>query len=334
MKRLSVGIDIAMEKFDVCLKREDFLGHYAIKGSRIFPNTQEGFKELIFWTNKWIKPGDEVSFVMEATGVYYENLTYYLHDEGFVVYVELANKVKNYFKSLNIKTKTDKVDASILADMGFERRLKKWVPMSHYYRDLRDITRLIASYQKDLNRAKSQLHAMNYAHNKNLLVLKMQQEHVSHCEELIEKLKEERRLLAGKDRELYDKIEKITTIKGVGFDTAVSIVCETNGFILFNNVRQVVSYAGLDVSHNQSGNHIGKSHISKKGNSHIRAVLYMPALSAIRYNAPIKALHERIKERNPNAKQKGVVAAMRKLLILIYTLWKKNEVYDKNYSWG
>jgi len=93
MKRLSVGIDISMEKFDVCLKREDFSGHYVIKGSRSFPNTHDGFKEFVFWTNKRIKLGDEVSFVMEATGVYYENLAYYIHDEGFVVYVEFANTI-------------------------------------------------------------------------------------------------------------------------------------------------------------------------------------------------------------------------------------------------
>ena len=78
----------------------------------------------------------------------------------------------------------------------------------------------------------------------------------------------------------------------------------------------------------------GKTRITKKGNSRIRQILYMPALSAIQDNEPIKRLHKRICERNPGIRQKGVVAGMRKLLILIFILWKKDEEYDKNYKWG
>jgi hypothetical protein len=54
----------------------------------------------------------------------------------------------------------------------------------------------------------------------------------------------------------------------------------------------------------------------------------------IQYNKSIKELHERICERNPKVKMKGVVAAMRKLLLLIYTLWKKNEEYNADFQWG
>ena len=59
----------------------------------------------------------------------------------------------------------------------------------------------------------------------------------------------------------------------------------------------------------------------------------MPAMSAIQHNVKIKDLYRRIVERNPDIKRKGVVAGMRKLLILIFVLWKKNEEYDPNYVW-
>ena len=60
----------------------------------------------------------------------------------------------------------------------------------------------------------------------------------------------------------------------------------------------------------------------------------MPALSATYANKPIKALYERIKDRNPEIKKKGIVAGMRKLLTLTYTLWKKDEEFEQNHQWN
>jgi hypothetical protein len=60
----------------------------------------------------------------------------------------------------------------------------------------------------------------------------------------------------------------------------------------------------------------------------------MPALTATVHNKSIKALYKRIVEKNPAIKRKGVVAGMRKLLVLIFVLWKKNEVYQENYQWN
>lgn len=94
-----------------------------------------------------------------------------------------------------------------------------------------------------------------------------------------------------------------------------------------------MSYAGMDVTQNESGKYKGKTRISKRGNTRIRQALYMPSLSATTANEPIKELYQRINERNPDTKRKGVVAGMRKLLILTYTLWKKDEEYNRDYNW-
>ena len=95
---------------------------------------------------------------------------------------------------------------------------------------------------------------------------------------------------------------------------------------MFESIRQVVSYAGLDVVMKESGKFKGKTKISKKGNARIRQCLFMPAMSAIQHNDKIKDLYWRIRERNPDIKRKGIVAGMRKLLILIFVLWKKNNL--------
>jgi len=125
---------------------------------------------------------------MEATGVYYENLAYWLEEHGFNVSVELANKVKHYARSLSVKTKTDKVDASVLASMGLERELVLWHPMSVVYRELRDVSRLKLAYKRNLNALKSQLSAMESAHDKYDMVLSLQKEQIAFYEDALDKI--------------------------------------------------------------------------------------------------------------------------------------------------
>jgi hypothetical protein len=103
---------------------------------------------------------------------------------------------------------------------------------------------------------------------------------------------------------------------------------------LATSPRQRDSYARPDVAMKESGKYRGKTKISKKGNARIRQCLFMPALSASVYNKNIRALYESIVEKNPQIKRIGVVAAMRKLPVLIFVLWKKDEAYNENYRWG
>ncbi|HET7360445.1 MAG TPA: IS110 family transposase [Salinimicrobium sp.] len=333
MEKTIIGIDISMDDFHACVKIRTATGSIKIKGTRSFQNTAKGFEELLAWALKR-KKGKSMRFVMEATGVYYEDLAYFLHENDQAVSVVLANKIRNYTKSLNIKTKTDRVDSKVIAGFGIERNLEGWEPMSPQYKELRDLCREMLSLKKEKQRAGSQLHAMEKSHNKHQSIIDLKTEQIKFYEEAIGSLKKGIREAVGEDPDLKEKIRKVQTSPGLGFETIVILACETNGFALFKNIRQVVSYAGLDVSFNESGKFTGKMRISKKGNSRIRQALYMPALSAIQANEPIKEMYQRVCERNPDIKQKGVVAGMRKLLVLAYTLWKKNEEYDKGYKWG
>ena len=323
-----------MKDFYACIKIRKETGEVKIRGTRSFENTEKGFQECLAWAMKQNKDNCPMRFVMEATGIYYENLAYFIHASGKKVTVVLANKIKNYIKSLNVKTKTDKVDSKVIASFGMERELDDWQPMSPVYKELRDLSRELMSIKKEKQRAMSQLHALEKAHRKFLTVIELKKEQIQFYENAISLLKKEIKKVVNKDTALKEKIRKAETAPGLGFETVVSLACETNGFELFDNIRQLVSYAGLDVTHNESGKYKGKTRISKRGNSRIRQALYMPSLSATRANQPIKELYERINERNPESKRIGIVAGMRKLLILTYVLWKKDEEYDENHQWN
>jgi len=273
-------------------------------------------------------------FVMETTGVYHEELTHFLYSNEQKVSVVLANKIKHFAKSLNIKTKTDKADAQMIAQYGLERQLEWWQPMMPQMKNLRDLCRERLSLKKDIVRCKCQIHGMKHAHSTLDVVLQIKEQQIEFLEKNIQTIENEIIRITQEDQDFNERVSKIETIKGLRLLTIVTVLCETNGFTQFNNIRQVVSYAGLDIEERQSGLFKGKTRITKKGNSRIRQCLYMPALSATSYNEKIKALYQRVIERNPTIKQKGVVAGMRKLLVLIFVLWKKNEAYNPEYQWN
>lgn len=331
---LVIGVDISKDDFHVCIKEKIIGSNVKIKGTRSFSNNSKGFIELMEWVSKRTLPNSSVLYIMEATGTYFENLAYYLHKKGCLVSVVLANKIMHYAKSLNLKTKTDKVDAAMIAGIGIERDFPKWKPMSKDFKELRDLCREMLSLKKERSRAKCQLHAMEYSHEKTVSVLKIKKNQIEFYENSIKEIEFEIKRIVDADSDLKARIDKIATVKGLGLITIVIVLCETNGFELFNNIRQVVSYSGLDIQMKESGNFKGKTRISKKGNVRIRQCLFMPALTATMHNEKIKSLYERINERNPDIKKKGVVAGMRKLLILIFVLWKKNEEYDPQYQWS
>jgi len=131
--------------------------------------------------------------------------------------------------------------------------------------------------------------------------------------------------------EVAKSVALICTIPGVGLLTAVTVLAETNGFELIRSKRQLTSYAGLDVQEKQSGTSVkGKAKISKKGNRHLRKALHMPALSAIRNEERFTTIFVRLVSKH-GVKMKAAVAVQRKLLELIYTLYKTNKPYDKDF---
>jgi transposase len=325
-----VGIDIAKASFVACVCKRLLSGEIKMSPVANFDNDKHGFNQFIKWHRKLTDPSIETLFLMEATGIYYESIAFFLHRLNLSVSVILPNKVKHYAKSLNIKTKTDIVDARIIAQMGAERQLPFWQPAPKILRQLRDLTRFYAVLKQErtvyLNRLESgnaSEETLRYVINANRSILKKLEDQIKQCETEIERL-------LFTDKWLSEKIIKLMTIKGVGLITLAIIIAETQGFTLVNNRKQLSSYAGYDVVKRESGTSVkGKTRISKKGNSRIRAALYFPSMVASRYNPGLKEDYIRINLGKPS-KMVGMTALQRKILILIYTLWKNNEVFRES----
>lgn len=325
----NVGIDVAGKDYQVCFKQRREDGSIRIKGSRKFANTSKGHQSLVAWIEKKRLSDQVVRVCMEATGVYYESLAYHLHDQGYKVHVLLPNRIKGYFKFLNLKSKTDKIEADGLAELGINHELPAWAPASPQMYTLkrlsRERSRLIA--QKTV--FSNQLHAEQACQSPDRRTVKRLRQVLRLLDKQVDEVQQDMDKKLASDPELKSRIDNICLVKGLGWITVLSIIAETNGFSMVRNKSQLVSYAGYDVVERQSGHTVkGKTRISKKGNRHIRRALHFPAVSAVRHQqGEFKNLYDRVFDRT-KIKMKGYVAVQRKLLVLIYTLYKNNVPYD------
>ena len=192
---------------------------------------------------------------------------------------------------------------------------------------MRVLTRQIEALSRQATVITNQLHALCHGMyrikevekslNKQAVVLQLQK---ASLQLVLQQLVDDDAVLAG-------KFKNILKIKGLGFLSLATIIAETDGFALTENQSQITSHTGYDVVENQSGKRMGKTKISKKGNGHIRRALHFPALNVVRYEqGTFRQLYQRIYDKS-NIKMKAYVAVQRKLLCLIYTLWKKDEAF-------
>lgn len=330
--KYGLGIDMAMEKFDVCISVIDKLQQVAIRAQCSFNNNKKGFEDFILWVTKNTRLTIPAVYIMEATGIYYEQLAWFLHDKKCSVSVVLPNKAKKYKEALGLKSKNDRIDAKGLAQMACEQNHTAWKPVSSNIYLLRLITRQIQSVAEQATVLKNQLHALQYGMYRDKAIEKMYTRQV----DLLQKNKKSLQLrveqIVESDEILRKKFKNICKIKGLGLQNLAVIVAETNGFTAFENIAQLVSYAGYDVVENQSGKRSGKTKISKKGNNRIRRCLHFPAFNMIKYEvAPFKNLYERVYEKS-KIKMKAYTAVQKKLLEFIFVLWKKDEAFDPGYQ--
>jgi len=333
MKKYCIGIDVDKRTIKVCLMYRASDLSKKVKGSKTLSNSLAGFKDLTRWLEKRVKDKNiDLSLVMEATGVYHEPLSYYLNQQKKDVHIVLPLKSKRYLQSLGLRSKTDKIDARGLAMMGCEQNLDLWKPASKQMLKLRSVTRQIEALKCSKTSFSNQLEGAKHTVIIDQSVIKSIEKMMTQLDKEIIKLEKSVKKTVESDELLSKKYELFKPLKGIGLMTFAVVASETDGFTLFKNQRQLVCYAGYDVVENQSGKKAGKTKISKKGNAHIRRILHMASLTAVSNGVPVlKNLQERVYKRS-GIKMKGYVAVQRKILVLIYALWKNDTVFNPDFG--
>lgn len=331
--KYSVGLDVSGKDIKFCISTLDYCQEVRVLSRLTILNKQSGFAQAAIWINQWHKEKKiPLVLCMEATGVYHENCAYFFYNKGFQVSIILPNKSKKYLQCLGLKSKNDEIDAQGLAQMGAEQKLPHWKPTVKFYGILRILTRQYQSLQEQINGESNRLHAASNSALQSKFEIKQTCKLISFFKKQLQEVTAEIKKHCESEPEMKNKFTEVCKIYGISILSASTVIAETNGFELFENYKQVVSFAGYDVIENQSGSHTGRTKISKKGNARIRRILHMPALVAIKQKeSKFGKLYQRVSTKS-GVKMKGVVAVQKKLLVMIYHIWKKGLSYDPNFG--
>lgn len=274
-------------------------------------NDERGCQVLVTWMQHY---GVSCAHVcMEATSNYHERIAEYLRENGHWVSVITPTLSHAFARAMGEDQKTDKVDARTLAEFCRARRPEAWVPLTHAERHLRDLSRrrtvLVEEIRRERNRQETTVTTeCRRSIARMLKRLEAEKQTIErHIAEHVQK-----------QPEIARQVALLQSQKGVGLITAVIIIAELCNIARFDRVQQFVSFVGLAPRKRQSGSSIDTNGgISKRGNAHVRAALFMAALTAKRCDPELKAFALRLHQRG-KAKMVVVVAVMRKLLHILY----------------
>lgn len=326
-----VGIDVAQKELVVSLGHMDQEASTHIDASKTFANNEKGFNALVLWVNKHTIQTFPLRYVMEATGVYHESLAYFLTGKGYRVSIVMPNKITNFFRTLEVKTITDRAMAEAIALFGLEKKLEDWMPPKKVFRTLRQLTRERDQLTAERTLLKNQMHAEQAEADPSGASIERMKLRIKVIDSQIVEIQQETTAIINADQDISKSVKLITSIPGIGSLTAAVIIAETKGFEMIRSKKQLTSYAGLDVKEKESGTSVkGKPRISKRGNRYLRKAMYMPAMAAIRHSERYKAVFVRIVSRN-GIKMKGCVAVQRKLLEMAYTIHKTGIAYSESF---
>ncbi len=132
-----------------------------------------------------------------------------------------------------------------------------------------------------------------------------------------------------KHTDLSDKGKLLVSIPGIGEKTVAVILAFLSDIENFKSVKQVVAFVGLNPQQRQSGTSVhGTSRISKTGNADLRKAFYMPAIVSLKFNPIVTEFAKRLGSLG-KPKMVIVIAAMRKLIHIIYGVLKNKTLFNE-----
>lgn len=317
-KHKLVGIDVSKDSLAICHLAEEKMQHLEMQ------NNRTGFKQLVK------QCGTESLYVMEATGIYYLQLAYYLYEQGALVIVVNPVVIKRYIQMHLGKGKSDKKDAQWIRRYGEQNQTTHWQPEESVIVECRQLEQVIEQLIKQKTMVINSLEALEQQPVISQLAVKSLKQTLNTLEKQIKQLEE--RLLDNLEKAFAQEIKLLSSIPGIGKKTAGMLLLFAGGFRNVNNYRQLIAKAGLSPREYTSGSSIrGKVRITKMGGSLIRSKLYVCSFSAKKSNAACKALYERLVAKGKNGKL-ALIAVCNKLLKQAFAIVKSGIPYRPDFA--
>jgi transposase len=314
-----LGIDVGKKDLHAALLQGDR------SSTKSVSNSATGIKQLMAWLKN--RKVEKIHVCMEATGGWSEVVGQALHEAGYLVSIVNPCRIKAFAQSEMLRTKTDAVDAAMIARFCRLHTPEAWAPPTPEIQALQGLVRRHQSLLEMRIEEENRLEMPGVTS----VVRASIEAVVEHLKAEIERVDREIEQLFDDHSPLRRQRDLLTSIPGIGETTAARILGEMPNIAEFRNVKAVAAFAGLSPRHYQSGSIRRSSRLAKTGNKKLRSALYFPAISAIRHNPLIKPFAERLQERG-KAKMNIIAAAMRKLLVLAYGVLKSGQPFDPAYA--
>lgn len=308
-----IGVDVAKDKLDITVD-----GKHVVT----IDNIHDAYKSYL----KTLDNAGTYCFVMEATGGYEQRFAEYLLEQGLNVSIVNAARVREYAKSMGILAKTDRIDAAVIRQYANTAQPQRMSPRRSAEKKLLALTNRRKQLVKWQTMEKQHLETTT---DKDMLrhikkSLQTQEKAITAIDEKITRL-------IDSDDEYTARKVRLTGIDGIGETTAAVLLCHLPELGHLNN-KKISALLGVAPFNKDSGNKMGKR-VIRGGRAAIRSALYMPMLSAIQYNKPIKAFYQRLIARG-KLKKVAVIACMRKLIVYANALLKNNADWNPNFNFS
>jgi transposase len=268
--------------------------------------------------------------VLEATGIYYLDLAVALKKAGLPVAVINPKSYHHFAKLKLVSSKSDGIDGELLAEYAERMSPPLWQMPDPTCLAVRDFGRQINRLTATRTQAKNRLHALRSKRDTHPMLIDDEIEGIADLDRRIARLQKAALQVLKQRPELAAQVRQLDAAKGIAIASALALVGEL--CVLPQNLRsaQISRHAGLDVRLHQSGTSVSKApRLSKTGNAYLRAALYMPALSAVRYDRYAKAFYEALLRRGKK-KLQALCAVMRKMLTGCWACIKTGTAFDSS----
>lgn len=314
------GIDVACKTLALAIRAGEQTGKV-----REMDNTASGHQAVI----KALKSAGVQRVCLEATGVYHLDLALALDAAGVTLMVVNPMAAKRYAQALMTRSKSDAVDAGVLAQFAQNMPFQPWQRPATPVLEVRACARRLAALVKARTQAKNQLHAASQTTSTPAIVLDDLRLSIAQCDDQIDTLRTGACALISADAQLHAVFTLLNSVKGIAAASAIQIMGEILVMPADMQAKQWVAQAGLDPRHATSGTSVNKKpHLSKAGNRYLRLALYMPALSAARHEKHVNGYYQHLIVDRGLKPLQAVCAVMRKLLHAIHAMLKTRQPFD------
>lgn len=301
-----IGVDVSKPRLDIDWKGE------AIH----VENNQSGIKKLVGRLKRLNEKGELSSVILEASGGYEKDLVIMCHKNDLPVHVAHANKVRSFAKSKGILAKTDQLDAAVLSDYGSVMKVKPdKLLLSENAEKIRLLLGRREQLMNDRQREKNRLDKIKDKNIKDSV-----DSHVKWLSDEIENIDQQLNKLS-QAADVKEKHDLLLSIPAVGALVANYLIANLPELGLLNH-KAIAALVGVAPFNRDSGSFSGKRFI-QGGRRELRRMLYMSAISSIRFNPDMKTFYQKLRGVGKPAKV-ALIAVIRKLLSVINSVIRHN----------